>query len=252
MMTTGSDGETWRSRPRCAPAGVDAEVERPAPGHHPAPPHVLGERGHRQLLRDLGLADERPAAVTPDEQSLAHELVERGANRQPRHAEIDGQLALRRDRLADAELLDQVEDAVPHLALLRHRLRRFAVRHRVRSCPIQFEASYGSCAVVKTILAERLSVAPAAVALASTGSAAQRRRRREEVEPRRIDGELASGRPGARRRASVDSRREQRRLGREQRRLVLAPSHRSRPRAATRRPGSRRGSRRRAPRARRP
>ena len=119
MITTGSDGETCRSRPRCAPAGDDAEVERAAARHHAAAAHVLGEGGHRQLLGDLRLADERAAAVAADEHPVADEIVERGPHREPRDAEVGAQLPLGRDRVADAELLDQVEDAAPRLALLR-------------------------------------------------------------------------------------------------------------------------------------
>ena len=88
MITTGSDGDTCSSRPRWAPAGVHVQVERPRRGRHPTPQHVLGERRHRQLLRDLRLAHERSASVTTDEEPLAHELVERGAHREARDAEV--------------------------------------------------------------------------------------------------------------------------------------------------------------------
>src|SRR4051794_36088351 len=98
----------------------DLEPERPAPGLHAAPAHVLGERGHGQLLRDLGLADERARAAASHEVALAGELVQGGAHRQARDAQVGAQLALGRDRLADAELVDQVEHLVAGLALLGH------------------------------------------------------------------------------------------------------------------------------------
>ena len=101
----------------CA-GGDDLEPERLATRLHPAAAHVLGERGHRQLLGDLRLADERARAAAADEVALAGELVQRGAHGQPRDAEIGAQLALRRDRLADAEVVDQVEDPVAGLGLL--------------------------------------------------------------------------------------------------------------------------------------
>ena len=83
--------------------GDDLERERAAGRPHPAAPHVLRERGHRQLLRDLRLADERARAAPAHEKALADEVVQRRAHREPRDAEIGAQLALRRDRLADVE-----------------------------------------------------------------------------------------------------------------------------------------------------
>src|ERR671926_919826 len=102
-------------------AGADVlERDRSAVGHHPAPAHVLAERRQRQLLRDLRLADEGATAVAPREIPLADELIEGGAERQPRHAEVAAQPPLRGNRLADAELADQLHDLVADLLLLRH------------------------------------------------------------------------------------------------------------------------------------
>ena len=42
---------------------------------------------------------------------VADEIVERRPHRQARDAEVDAELPLGRDRVADAELLDQVEHA---------------------------------------------------------------------------------------------------------------------------------------------
>src|SRR5262249_46282465 len=81
------------------------------------PSHVVGERRHRQLLRDLRLADERAGSPPPDEEAVSHEVVERRSQRQPRDSQVDAQLPLRRNRLADVELIDQLEDSVPGLAL---------------------------------------------------------------------------------------------------------------------------------------
>jgi hypothetical protein len=87
--------------------GVDiVEPDRPAVGNHSAPAHVLAEGRQRQLLRDLRLADERAAAVPPDEVALAHEVVEGSAQGQARDAELLAEAPLGRDRLADAQALD--------------------------------------------------------------------------------------------------------------------------------------------------
>jgi hypothetical protein len=66
-------------RPPDRGAGMDlAQLDRPAARHHPAPPHVLAERGQGQLLGNLGLADERPGAVPALEVAVADEVVEGG------------------------------------------------------------------------------------------------------------------------------------------------------------------------------
>ena len=100
--------------------GNDLQLERPRGRPHPAALHVVGEGRERQLLRDLRLADERARAAAADEVALADEVVEGGADGQPRDAEVGAELPLGRDRVADAELLDEVEDTVSRLALLRH------------------------------------------------------------------------------------------------------------------------------------
>jgi hypothetical protein len=111
---------------------LDLERERLAAGAHPALAHLLAEGGHRQLLRDLRLADEGAAATAADEIALARKLVDRRPHGEPRDAEVLAQLALRGDRPTDADLLDQVEDLVARLALLRDPLRgdRHGAAHR--------------------------------------------------------------------------------------------------------------------------
>ncbi len=74
--------------------------------------------------------------MTADEEPFANELVQGSANGQSRDAELGGQLALGGDRLSHAELLDEVEDTVPHLALLGGRLCRVAL---VTASPTPFE-----------------------------------------------------------------------------------------------------------------
>src|SRR6266550_3132464 len=98
----------------------DLQRKRPTARLHSSPAHVLGEGRHRQLLGDLRLADEGARPTTADHVALARQLVERRAKREPRHAEIRAELALGRDRLTHAEAFDQVEHAVPGLALLGH------------------------------------------------------------------------------------------------------------------------------------
>ena len=98
--------------------GRHRQRERPRARAHASPPHLLAERGHRQLLRDLRLAHERAAAAPAHQVALADEIVERGPHGQARDAQIDAQLALGGNRRADAELLDQVAYAVAGLTLL--------------------------------------------------------------------------------------------------------------------------------------
>ena len=106
--------------PQPRAGGNASELERSAGRAHAALAHVLGEGGHRQLLRDLRLADERPGAAAAHEITLAHELVEGCPHRQPRHAEVRAERALGRDGVPDRELLDQVEHPLACLGLLRH------------------------------------------------------------------------------------------------------------------------------------
>src|SRR6266496_1417358 len=109
---------------RAAAARAGRPRGRPSvPGYgrpHSPPLHVLRERGHRQLLRDLGLADERAGPAATDEITVANELVERGPDGQARDAEVGGELTLGGNRLADPELFDQLEEAIAGIALLRH------------------------------------------------------------------------------------------------------------------------------------
>src|SRR5437763_9214723 len=103
------------------PRGHDAQLESLAARRHAARPDLVRERAHRQLLRDLRLAHERARAAPADEAALAHEFVEGCPDREPRDAEVEAELPLGRDRLADRQLVDQVADALARLALLGHR-----------------------------------------------------------------------------------------------------------------------------------
>ena len=58
--------------------------------------------------------------MPPHEISLADEVVERRPHRQPRDAEVGAQLTLGRNRIADRQLLDEVEHEISRLRLLRH------------------------------------------------------------------------------------------------------------------------------------
>src|SRR5215831_7589734 len=134
----------------------DTEVERTTRRHHAAAAHVLRERRHRQLLRDLRLADERPAAAPLDEQAIADEIVERCPDGKPRHPEVAAELPLRGDRVTDSESLDQVEDAFARLALLgadrAHRAPRGRPREPVRRAVIAeilAEPAYWSIPLVR-------------------------------------------------------------------------------------------------------
>jgi hypothetical protein len=97
-----------------------SELDRPAPGHHSPAAHVFAERRQRELLGDLRLADERAAPVPPLQVAVPDEVVERGAEGQSGDAEVGAEPAFGGDRLADAELLDQLEDPLPGQDLLAH------------------------------------------------------------------------------------------------------------------------------------
>ncbi|HEY6695239.1 MAG TPA: hypothetical protein VI006_20470, partial [Solirubrobacteraceae bacterium] len=66
----------------------DVEGQDAAGRSHPAPLHVLRERGHRQGERDLRLGHVGAAAVPTVQEPLAHELVDDGPQRGARHAEV--------------------------------------------------------------------------------------------------------------------------------------------------------------------
>ena len=123
--------------------------QRTAPGHHPAPPHVLAERGHRQLLGDLRLLDVGAAAAPAHEVALAREVVERRADGQPGDAEVGRELPLGGDRVADAETLDQVHDLLAGRALLGH-----ALGSGRRHCPATIAESpeIGQCHCARSIV----------------------------------------------------------------------------------------------------
>ena len=118
------DGDDWLGRRDVEDAaqpgagGDLAQVERTATGRKAPRAHVVAERRDVDALRDLRLGDERTGTAPAHEVSLAHELVERRAHGQPGDAEVDPELSLRRDRIADAERLDQLEHALAGLALL--------------------------------------------------------------------------------------------------------------------------------------
>ena len=84
-------------------------------------------------LATFGSATNVPAPLPAHEVALAHELVERGAHGQAGDAEVDAELPLGRDRRADRERLDQLEDALTRLALLRQRAAASAAAPSVAS-----------------------------------------------------------------------------------------------------------------------
>ena len=88
MTQTSSTGEICRRWPSLAPGALALEGDDAAARAHPAPRHVLAERGHRQRQRDLRLGDVGAAAVAAQEQAFADELVDHGAQRRPRHAQV--------------------------------------------------------------------------------------------------------------------------------------------------------------------
>src|SRR5207247_6963041 len=96
--------------------GDDLECERPARRGEALPLHLGREGAERRPRR----GDEGAAAGSPLEPPLADELVDRRAERQPRHAEVDAQLPLRRNRGSDVELTDELEHAAAGLVALPH------------------------------------------------------------------------------------------------------------------------------------
>ena len=101
ITQTSSTGEICRRWPSLAPARWQLEGDDAAAGAHPAARHVLAERGHGQRERDLRLGDVGAAAVAAQQQALADQLVDHGAQRRPRDAEVGRQAALGRQRVAD-------------------------------------------------------------------------------------------------------------------------------------------------------
>ena len=72
-------------------------------GREPARAHVVAERGDRRCpSRPSARRRTCPAPRRRDEVALAHELVERRADGEARDAEVDAELPLGRDRVADA------------------------------------------------------------------------------------------------------------------------------------------------------
>ena len=115
----------------------DAKLDRPAGRRQPARAHVVAEGARVHPLRDLGLGDKGPGTTAADEVAVAHEIVERGSDRQPRDSEVGAQVALGRDCLPDLERLDQVEDALTGLALFRHGTAAYAGADRLsRRAPV--------------------------------------------------------------------------------------------------------------------
>jgi hypothetical protein len=99
-----------------------AQLDRPAAGHHAAPAHVFAERREGELLGDLRFADEGPAPVPPLEIAVPNQVVEGGPQREPRDADLRAEPALGGNGLADVELLDQLEHALPGQDLFAHGL----------------------------------------------------------------------------------------------------------------------------------
>src|SRR6476661_3797461 len=104
--------------PEARAGELRAEIERPAPRRQPTCTHVVAEGRDVDSLCDLRLRHERAGAAAANEIALTHELVERRAHRQPRDTEVDAELPFRGDGVADAERLDELQDALARLALL--------------------------------------------------------------------------------------------------------------------------------------
>jgi hypothetical protein len=58
--------------------------------------------------------------VPPFQVSVPYEVVERGPEGEPRHAELAAEAPFGRDRLADLELVDQLEHTLPGQDLFAH------------------------------------------------------------------------------------------------------------------------------------
>ena len=56
--------------------------------------------------------------MTAQQQAFAHQLVDHGPQRRPRDAEIGGQAAFGRQRVADLQFVEHAQDLVPHERLL--------------------------------------------------------------------------------------------------------------------------------------
>ena len=170
---------------------------------------------------------------------VPHEVVERRAHREPGDSEIRAQLALGRDRVADAELLDQVEHAAARLALLRHGSGRGRGHGRAEPDSVRRRGQYQSCGD-----GCRSELVPAA---------SRQRRTVDGSKKWNRDGSTASSASPAPTRAPrprIDARGEQRARVREERRVLLAVAATSvETRRSTRK---KRACRRRAPRAPRP
>ena len=111
-----------------------SQLDRPAAGDHAAPAHVLAERREGELLGDLRLADEGAAPVPPLEVAVADEVVESGAKGEAGDAEVGAEPAFGGDGLADLELLDQLEHALPGQDLFAHPVPMEAqLRHMVKT-----------------------------------------------------------------------------------------------------------------------
>ena len=78
---TRSAGETCRRAPELRARALILERQHAAARPHAALAHVLGERGHGQRQRDLRLGYVGARAVAAQQQPLAHELVDRHAQR---------------------------------------------------------------------------------------------------------------------------------------------------------------------------
>ena len=107
-------------RPSRAPAGIGLELQRAAGGLQAAPPHVLGEGRHRRSWAIFGSLTKVPAPrlrmryPSRTSSSRAARTVSRETPRSVLSCRSD------LDRLADRQAIDEVEDAVPRIGLLRH------------------------------------------------------------------------------------------------------------------------------------
>ena len=128
-------GDMQDATEACA-GGNRAKLERAAPRYEPRFRMSSLNEVDVGALGDLRLRDERARTTSAHQVALAHQLVERCADRQSRDTEVDAELPLGRDRVADSERLDQLEHALAGLALLRQRAARAGAPAVSRRAPL--------------------------------------------------------------------------------------------------------------------
>ena len=109
MTTTGSEGDTCRRRPRCAPAGATWMSSVRLAGTIPRRRMSSVKEVIVSSWAIFGSLTNVPLPCRRTSMPFADELVERGADGEARDAQLGRQLPLGGNRIAHPELLDQVE-----------------------------------------------------------------------------------------------------------------------------------------------